>query len=67
MNQAKNYLTDTDKSMKEISMRVGYEDYSQFTKMFKKVTGKTPQEYRKERFHIIKVDENEERQDGADA
>lgn len=67
MNQAKKYLTETDKPMKEISMQVGYEDYSQFTKMFKKVTGKNPQEYRKEKRHIIKGERNKERQDKDEA
>lgn len=57
INKAKQYLMNTELSMKEIGLQVGYEDYSQFTKMFKKVTGKTPQEYRREKGHIIKADD----------
>ena len=40
-------LLSSDMQMKEISTMVGYDDYSQFVKMFRKVVGITPQEYRK--------------------
>lgn len=40
-------LLSTDLQMKEISTMTGYDDYSQFVKMFRKVVGITPQEYRK--------------------
>jgi len=46
MEKACLLLTSSDKQMKEISTLVGYEDYSQFVKMFRKVIGMTPQEYR---------------------
>lgn len=51
MDKAKEYLIVTHKPIKEISVEVGYEDYSQFTKMFSKVTGMTPQEYRRRYGH----------------
>ena len=47
MAKACELLTSTKKQMKEISNLVGYDDYSQFVKMFRKVIGVTPQEYRK--------------------
>lgn len=47
MDQAKKYLKTTETALKEISLMVGYEDYSQFTKMFKKIVGISPQEYRR--------------------
>lgn len=46
MNAAKEMLRETDLQLKDIALRCGYEDYSQFTKMFKKTTGFTPQKYR---------------------
>lgn len=47
MKKACEYMRNTSKQMKEISILTGYEDYSQFVKMFRKVVGITPQEYRK--------------------
>lgn len=47
MEKACELLSSTDKQMKEISALTGYDDYSQFVKMFRKVIGMTPQEYRK--------------------
>lgn len=46
MEKAKQLLKDTTFPIKEISLRVGYEDYSQFVKMFRKKIGTTPQDYR---------------------
>lgn len=48
MERACELLCTTTKQMKEISSLVGYDDYSQFVKMFRKVIGTTPQEYRKD-------------------
>ena len=47
INTAKNLLEETDVSVGEISQRVGYGDFSHFSKIFKKYTGKSPNEYRK--------------------
>ena len=43
---ASNLLKDTDYSINFISDCIGCENYSYFTKMFKKYTGFTPREYR---------------------
>ena len=47
-NQAKELLKNTDMLVKEISLAVGYEDDHVFIRRFKKETGKTPGQYRKE-------------------
>lgn len=48
MEQAKKLLRETDGLIKEISLAVGYEDDHVFMRRFKKYTGKTPGQYRKE-------------------
>jgi len=50
MEQARELLVTTDMRIYEISMAVGYEDDHVFTRRFKKYTGKTPGQYREERF-----------------
>ena len=45
---AKDYLINTDKRTYEISELVGVEDASYFSKMFKKITGLSPKEYRRQ-------------------
>jgi len=45
---AKDYLINTDMRTYEISELVGVEDASYFSKMFKKITGVSPKEYRKQ-------------------
>ena len=42
---AKKFLKTTNKSMKEISLIVGYSDPNYFSRNFKKITGKTPTDY----------------------
>ncbi len=42
---AKKLLKTTNKSMKEISLEVGYSDPNYFSRNFKKYTGKTPTDY----------------------
>lgn len=44
--QAKHLLKNTDKSMKEICIEVGYLDPNYFSRIFKKNIGLTPSEYR---------------------
>lgn len=46
--EAKRLLLYTDKSIKEISFELGYEDPGQFSKLFKKQTGFTIMEFREE-------------------
>ena len=48
MEQAKKLLRETEMLVKEISLSVGYEDDHVFMRRFKKYTGKTPGQYRKE-------------------
>ncbi len=40
-------LTDTDKSISEISYATGFNSFSYFSKCFKKIINKTPREYKK--------------------
>lgn len=47
INRAKKLLESTDERIQEIGGMVGYNDNRHFGKVFKKATGMTPQEYRK--------------------
>jgi transcriptional regulator GlxA family with amidase domain len=47
MKKAKELLSTTDLSVAEVSKRVGYEDASYFTRVFRNTTGKTPRAYRR--------------------
>lgn len=44
---AKQQLSDSRKSILDISHEVGYNDFKHFAKQFKKITGLSPSEYRK--------------------
>ena len=46
LSKAKHYLEHTNYPMVEIAKAIGYDDYFQFSKIFKKHTGYTPTEYR---------------------
>ncbi|MBQ8639371.1 MAG: helix-turn-helix domain-containing protein [Lachnospiraceae bacterium] len=46
MESAKQYLAETTCTVSEIAMKVGYSNFSYFSKTFKDYTGKTPNEYR---------------------
>lgn len=46
MENARRYLRDTTISVAEIGSMVGYETPEHFIRTFKKITGKTPREYR---------------------
>lgn len=48
MKQAQYLLKNTKLSVSIIASKVGYDNFSHFSKMFKKITDRTPQEYRKE-------------------
>jgi len=47
MNAAKKLLRNSKLSISIIASKVGYDNFSHFSKMFKKLTNQTPQEYRK--------------------
>lgn len=47
MKAAKHLLKNTRLSVSIIASKTGYDNFSHFSKMFKKVTNQTPQEYRK--------------------
>lgn len=49
MNAAKELLTDPLRSTQEVAGMVGYESANYFTRAFKKKTGMTPTEYRRQR------------------
>lgn len=48
MNEAIRLLNTTSRSVSDISLEVGFNDYFYFLKSFKKYTGKTPSQYRDE-------------------
>ncbi|MGB1039642.1 MAG: ATP-binding protein [Flavobacteriales bacterium] len=48
MNLAKNLLKNKDLQISEIGYRIGYDNVRSFGRVFKKETGKTPSEYRKD-------------------
>ena len=47
--RAKALLRETDLTIREIGMRVGYYDAGSFIRRFKQVTGETPLQYRRGR------------------
>lgn len=46
INQAKQWLKETDEKMYSIALKLGYQDEIYFSKLFKKNVGMTPVEYR---------------------
>lgn len=48
VEKAKALLTDTDRSIYEISQQLGYNEPGYFSKIFKQHVGRTPREFRKE-------------------
>ena len=47
IERARQYLTESDTSLAEIALRVGYSDQSHFATAFKRLTGLTPSQFRK--------------------
>ena len=48
VSMACDLLRETDYSINQVAGLVGYANYSYFSRVFKKITGKSPQEYKKE-------------------
>lgn len=46
-------MFDTSKSISEISYVIGFEDPSHFSRLFKKITGQTPTEFKEEIMHVL--------------
>ncbi len=51
--EAKNLLINTEKSISEIGLEVGYNENTYFTNVFKKKSGQTPSEFRAEMKRLI--------------
>ncbi|HRW99910.1 MAG TPA: AraC family transcriptional regulator [Cyclobacteriaceae bacterium] len=45
--EAKRYLLATSNQVNQIAFQLGYEDVSYFIRFFKKLTGNTPEAFRK--------------------
>ena len=48
IDYAKKLLSETNCKVKDVALRSGFGDYHYFSKIFKKITGLSPAEYRKE-------------------
>jgi len=53
VRQAIRLITVGNKSISEISLEVGFNNFSHFSKQFKRVTGKSPSQYKKSMYQII--------------
>ena len=48
MTQAKKLLAQRDLSITDVAQMVGYDDYAYFSRVFKRMEGKSPRVYREE-------------------
>lgn len=48
IEKAIEYMKDENVNLTEIAFLIGYDDYTYFNKVFKKITGKSPRDYRME-------------------
>lgn len=46
VEKAKEYMQNTEMNLADIAFLVGYDDYTYFSRVFKKTTGNSPREYR---------------------
>lgn len=53
IEMASELLRETDDSIYEVAELVGYSNYSYFSRVFKKITGRTPQQYKKEHGRLV--------------
>ena len=49
IDKSKEYMADSKINLTEIAFMVGYDDYTYFNRVFRKLTGISPSEYRNER------------------
>lgn len=49
VEQAKEWLQDSDYAMTEIALRLGYSSAAYFSNQFKQITGQTPSQYRQQK------------------
>lgn len=49
IEKAKEYMKDSNINLTEIAFMVGYDDYTYFNRVFRKVAGVSPRDYRNER------------------
>lgn len=52
IRKAKELLQNTNLMVREVALQVGYEAAHSFTRLFKKITGMTPQEYRESLWYV---------------
>lgn len=55
INEARKLLAQPNVSIREAGERTGYPDSNYFTKVFRRLTGKNPSEYRKELFQELNI------------
>ena len=55
INQAKELMQSGNLTISEISYKVGYSDNAYFSKTFKKITGLTPGEFRRNQSIGVKI------------
>ena len=53
VRQAIRLLSQSNKSLSDISGEVGFNSFSHFTKQFKRITAKTPSQYKKTMYKVI--------------
>lgn len=49
VDEAKNLLAETDESVVQVALRVGYSSQSRFAEIFRRCVGMTPSDFRRHR------------------
>ena len=57
IEKAKKMLADPEKSIKEITLEIGYHEPNYFSKVFKKMCNVTPREYRKALLGLVSTND----------